>query len=289
MIMQPSHAAILLVAFACGCHGGVFAKRQSEENCPTDIRKTVPCYPGEDAVFRCPCGPSGNFYGHRPTCWRTWPAPAEVWRDGYCGPTVIEHSSTASHPYVAPEAIMSAPEPTLAPQALPPLEGTPPVTEPPVKSQQTMPVPFPGLPPLPGPTTEVERPGPKFVTAKSAKRSSTAVKQEAASANAKATENQATHDATGKTRELAAMGQARDIVQPVALEASSVEPSEVKLIASELAEADGAALATFESVPAENNDSMGSVEAAPVTSVPPASRPAQSTPRPRMIVPGFVR
>ena len=67
------------------CHSlGLLVKRDSELNCPTDIRRTVPWCAGEDAIFRCPCGPADEFYGHKPTCWRTWPAPAAVWRDSYC-------------------------------------------------------------------------------------------------------------------------------------------------------------------------------------------------------------
>ena len=68
-----------------GCHFGYYPKRQSELNCPTDIRQTVPWCAGEDAVFRCPCGPSPQFYGHKPTCWGTWPASGAQWRDSYCG------------------------------------------------------------------------------------------------------------------------------------------------------------------------------------------------------------
>lgn len=74
------------LAILSGCNPvGLSVKRQSELNCPTDIRQTVPWCAGEDAIFRCPCGPAQDFYGHKPTCWRTWPAPASVWRDSYCG------------------------------------------------------------------------------------------------------------------------------------------------------------------------------------------------------------
>jgi hypothetical protein len=73
---------------ASGCQHGLLQKRQSELNCPTDIRKTVPWCAGEDAVFRCPCGPSSQFYGHKPTCWGHWPATGSQWRDSYCGCSV---------------------------------------------------------------------------------------------------------------------------------------------------------------------------------------------------------
>lgn len=77
---------LLLTAVLSGCHTfGPLVKRDSETNCPTDIRRTVPWCAGEDAIFHCPCGPSTDYYGHKPTCWRTWPSPATVWRDAYCG------------------------------------------------------------------------------------------------------------------------------------------------------------------------------------------------------------
>jgi hypothetical protein len=76
---------LLMAAAMSGCHSfGPLVKRDSEENCPTDIRKTVPWCAGEDAIFQCPCGPSEDYYGHKPTCWRTWPGPTTVWRDSYC-------------------------------------------------------------------------------------------------------------------------------------------------------------------------------------------------------------
>lgn len=75
------------VVLLSGCHQfGYLVKRESELNCPTDIRQTVPWCAGEDAIFRCPCGPSHDFYGHKPTCWGIWPAPGAQWRDAYCGP-----------------------------------------------------------------------------------------------------------------------------------------------------------------------------------------------------------
>jgi hypothetical protein len=90
-MLDHRRATICLLAMvATGCQVGIFAKRESECSCPTDIRKTVPWCAGEDAVFICPCGPSGDFYGHKPTCWRTWPAPATVWRDAYCGSATVE-------------------------------------------------------------------------------------------------------------------------------------------------------------------------------------------------------
>jgi len=105
---------IILAAFSAGCHVGICAKRASENCCPTDIRKTVPWCAGEDAVFRCPCGPDGDFYGHKPTCWRTWPAPAAAWRDIWCGNSPIcgtLESHEAPIPLPAPDAPLG-PSPT---------------------------------------------------------------------------------------------------------------------------------------------------------------------------------
>jgi hypothetical protein len=75
----------------CGC----LVKRQSELNCPTDIRQTVPWCAGEDAIFHCPCGPDRNFYGYKPTCWGVWPASSAEWRDSRCGPLVTDGNGEA--------------------------------------------------------------------------------------------------------------------------------------------------------------------------------------------------
>jgi hypothetical protein len=100
-------------------------KRESELNCPTDIRKTVPWCAGEDAIFCCPCFPDGSFYGHKPTCWRTWPAPGAVWRDlrcanmpcsdGNCPVPAFEGQITPLPPVEAPPV-----GPEGGPEALPP-------------------------------------------------------------------------------------------------------------------------------------------------------------------------
>lgn len=87
--MNQSIVLLALAAlFAGGCRHSVFAKRAQEECCPTDIRKTY-CLPwGEDAVFKTPCCPDAAYHGYKPTCWREWQAPAEVWRDERCGPPI---------------------------------------------------------------------------------------------------------------------------------------------------------------------------------------------------------
>ena len=70
-----------------GCHHyGILVKRESELNCPTDIRKTVPWCAGEDAIFKCPCGPNEQFHGHKPTSWRLWQTSGAEWRDMHCQP-----------------------------------------------------------------------------------------------------------------------------------------------------------------------------------------------------------
>lgn len=68
-----------------GCHLGLLEKAESERNCPTDIRQTVPWCFGEDAIFYCPCRPGEDFHGHKPTCWKMWPTSGAEWRDVYCG------------------------------------------------------------------------------------------------------------------------------------------------------------------------------------------------------------
>ena len=96
---------VLTLLLAGGCHRyGMLVKRESELNCPTDIRKTVPWCAGEDAIFRCPCGPSSNFYGHKPTCWRNWPLPGAKWRDAYCPPLEPENPECQEYEYEYREA-----------------------------------------------------------------------------------------------------------------------------------------------------------------------------------------
>ena len=104
---------LFLAIAVSGCHSfGPLVKRDSELRCPTDIRRTVPWCAGEDAIFHCPCGPTEEFYGHKPTCWRTWPAPATVWRDAYCSAPMLE-----AFPPTGEEAIPL--------RTLPPTESTP--------------------------------------------------------------------------------------------------------------------------------------------------------------------
>ncbi len=75
------------MALFSGCRNhGILVKRESEMNCPTDIRQMVPWCVGEDAVFRCPAGPNEQFHGHKPTCWRLWQTSGAEWRDMYCAP-----------------------------------------------------------------------------------------------------------------------------------------------------------------------------------------------------------
>lgn len=115
--------AALLISLI-GCHHGILTKRESELNCPTDIRRTVPWCAGEDAIFHCPCGPSRVFYGHKPTCWGIWPAPGSAWRDSYCGcsATYLEDNQ---HMPPAPEPLPELPsQPNEDPTTLPPSSGS---------------------------------------------------------------------------------------------------------------------------------------------------------------------
>lgn len=116
-----------LLASGC-CHHGLLQKRQSEMNCPTDVRKTIPWCAGEDAVFRCPCGPSSHYYGHKPTCWGYWPTPGAEWRDTFCDcsnpyPTEIEVGIPTPATEVLPEAVeRPLDESALQLDSLPPFE-----------------------------------------------------------------------------------------------------------------------------------------------------------------------
>jgi hypothetical protein len=80
---------VFLLGGCCPC--GFLIKQESELNCPTDIRQTVPWCAGEDAIFRGPCGPNREFYGYKPTCWDLWPASGAQWRNTYCGPLPQDH------------------------------------------------------------------------------------------------------------------------------------------------------------------------------------------------------
>jgi len=109
-VVRPIYWLLCLALFN-GCQNfGVLVKRESELNCPTDIRKTVPWCVGEDAVFRCPCGPNQEFHGHKPTCWGIWPASGAAWRDAHCGPLFTDYCD----PITVPE-----------PQPVPPFEEAP--------------------------------------------------------------------------------------------------------------------------------------------------------------------
>ena len=93
------------IVLLSGCHQyGILVKRESEMNCPTDIRKTVPWCAGEDAIFSCPCGPNEQFHGHKPTCWRLWQTSGEEWRDMHCQPletrTEVEVPESISTEYI---------------------------------------------------------------------------------------------------------------------------------------------------------------------------------------------
>lgn len=126
-----------------GCHWGCTVKRESELNCPTDIRKTIPWCAGEDAIFHCPCQTSCVYHGHKPTCWSSWPSSGAQWRDSYCGCKVpMEDYPTLESEEVPAPAEMS--EATVVPIARPSKweVGRPPVFPPPSHgSGQALPTP----------------------------------------------------------------------------------------------------------------------------------------------------
>ena len=98
---------ICLLGISGCCPCGCLVKRQSEMNCPTDIRQTVPWCAGEDAIFHCPCGPDNSFYGYKPTCWSVWPAPGAEWRDAQCSPqlTDCDGEQRGDHPAALPTLV----------------------------------------------------------------------------------------------------------------------------------------------------------------------------------------
>jgi hypothetical protein len=135
---------VLGLSGCCCC----MAKRQSELNCPTDIRQTVPWCAGEDAIFHCPCGPEHQFYGYKPTCWSVWPADAAQWRDAGCGPqmTAAGCEVNGDNPTLLPTPV---PGPVQEFTPRPPLVRN-------VGPERDPDEPVPTLPtPLPGPVPEI--------------------------------------------------------------------------------------------------------------------------------------
>ncbi|MEO2046116.1 MAG: hypothetical protein ABGX16_06025 [Pirellulales bacterium] len=94
-----------------GCRSGLMGKRESELNCPTDIRQKLFWCAGEDALFSCPCGPDGEFYGMKPTCWGEWPASGADWRNAYCGAPAEPYSLSSDEVISTSEAISGVPLP----------------------------------------------------------------------------------------------------------------------------------------------------------------------------------
>jgi len=100
---------VLSLALVGGCHHCLCGKRASEQHCPTDVRKSHFWCFGEDAIFRYPCGPKEDFYGHEPTCWREWPASGSVWRDANCGPSEVAIMPYEEEMLYSPSAMPDAP------------------------------------------------------------------------------------------------------------------------------------------------------------------------------------
>lgn len=114
---------LCLLLFA-GCRNyGLLVKRESELNCPTDIRKTVPWCAGEDAIFCCPCGPNEQFHGHKPTCWRLWQTSGAEWRDLHCEPLCTQCIDGA--PVGPVKETISAPTEIITPSSILPAKPDP--------------------------------------------------------------------------------------------------------------------------------------------------------------------
>jgi hypothetical protein len=88
---RSARALLLTLPLACvlaGCCCQAIPCLPDERHCPTDARRLYWTF-GEEAVRRCPCGPDREFYGLKPTQWRSWP---EGWRcnEGQWGEPIIE-------------------------------------------------------------------------------------------------------------------------------------------------------------------------------------------------------
>jgi hypothetical protein len=88
--LTSAKALLLALPLACvlaGCCCHAVPCLPDERNCPTDARRLYWTF-GEEAVRRCPCGPDREFYGLKPTQWRSWP---EGWRcnEGQWGEPII--------------------------------------------------------------------------------------------------------------------------------------------------------------------------------------------------------
>lgn len=152
--------ALPLLSVFAGCWCQAFPL-PGEGHCPTDARR-IYCGAGEEAVRRCPCGPDRDFYGHKPTEWRAWPAG---WRCGQYpyypqaieGPVVEQPSAgptappEVANPFRNDGGVIAAPpsvrmnafepneidfgapptEPTKAPRSQPELVEAPPLEAPP--------------------------------------------------------------------------------------------------------------------------------------------------------------
>ncbi len=120
------------------------AIRQAEECCPTDIRKMQHSV-GEDAIRQSPCGPDCGYYGHKPTCWREWPASWPLYKQHVCAA-----APETCHPMVAEDRGGDS-EPTLA---TPRDDATLEVTPTPAPDSAPLPPLPPGLPQNPLPLDE---------------------------------------------------------------------------------------------------------------------------------------
>lgn len=150
------------LAMFAGCRNhGMLAKRESEQNCPTDIRKTVPWCAGEDAVFRCPCGPNEQFHGHKPTCWVSWQTSGAVWRDMHCQPACSKFAAEVPvgilvEQFSEPTEYSQSVEAIVPTEAIPPIEISPALPLPDNGSPEEVPVQVtPALDSEPLPATEV--------------------------------------------------------------------------------------------------------------------------------------
>lgn len=259
----------------------------------------MPWCAGEDAIFVCPCGPNGNFYGHRPTCWRDWPTSAAAWRDMSCGPTVAIEASE-SNPFRAPQPTPAQlPTPTELPTPEPaPFSspfGLPPIPEAPAPAEDNAKTEDLGPPVLP-PSSSTGLPKPSQA-AKSRLSSSLMASSPTPSSEAaqKAQENSAPSTAIAKAtsqtsvgvepeRVVAKTSATPDFVGKESL--ASYKPS----AESPLPEAE-AANAVFSTVYVEGENSLSVMTAAgpELGSVEPTEHASESTSPPAPHSPKFIR
>ncbi len=145
--------AALATAAGCCCQA---IPIPGEHDCPTDARRLY-CGFGEEAVRRGPSGPSSQFYGHKPTCWREWP---QGW---HCYGMPCDDPSACMQPVVMGEEIVQEEmaTPVDAASSAHPVPSTPALNRP---GAAELPVPPQATPPAPADPIPMEATPPEPMT-----------------------------------------------------------------------------------------------------------------------------